>query len=105
MGEFKVHIPVWENGKDDKSYHGMIFVSKWSLSMIPVADKHMAFNNSTMGATSGAVSAYLSGGIHFTPDCYGDGSVHVDLFFLCSVCSTFVCLFAQLHFLIVLSVL
>jgi hypothetical protein len=42
--------------------------------MIPVADKHMAFNNSTTGATSGAVSAYLSGGIHFTPDCYGDGS-------------------------------
>ena len=44
--------------------------------MIPVADKYMAFNNSTTG---GAVSAYFSGGIHFTPDCYGDGSVHVDL--------------------------
>ena len=83
----------------------MIFVPTWSLSMIPVADKRMAFNNSTTGATSGAVSAYFSGGIHFTPDFYGDGSVHVDLFFLCSVCSTIVCLFAQLHFLIVLSVL
>ena len=80
----------------------MIFVSKWSLSMIPVADKYMAFNNSTTG---GAVSAYFSGGVHFTPDFYGDGSVHVDLFFLCSVCSTIVCLFAQLHLLIVLSVL
>lgn len=80
MGEF--HIPVWENGKNDKSYHGMILVSKWSLNMIPVTDKYLAFNNSTTGASNRAVSAYLSGGIHFTPGFYGGWGF----------CSTIVCL-------------
>lgn len=83
MGEF--HIPVWENGKDDKSYHGMILVSTGSLSMIPVADKYMAFNNSTTGATNGAVSAYFSGGIHFTPGFYGVRCLFNHCLSICSI--------------------